>query len=124
MRITLHLDTFDTDPRAYAILWLDDGLLKWSREAHGGLTLPEWGPLRAEPSGTLICEPSGTRPLFLLEGLQLGTQGGPFEGELGLVRQCTPDSSNPTSGHWHVQCLDNENVAPECGLFADDWSAR
>ena len=46
MRITLHLDTFDTDPFAYAILWLDDQTLKWSREGHAGLALPEWGTLR------------------------------------------------------------------------------
>lgn len=46
MRITLHLDTFDTNPSAYAILWLDDASLKWSREAHAGLALPTASRIR------------------------------------------------------------------------------
>jgi hypothetical protein len=120
MRITLHLDTFDADPCAYAILWLDDQSLKWSREAHAGLALPAWGILRTQAKGTLICGSPKTRSLFLLEGLQLGKHGGPFEGEAGTVHWCGPESAKTESGHWHVRCTDSENIHPESSLFADD----
>lgn len=123
MRITLHLDTFDTDPCAYAILWLDDQSLKWSRESHAGLTLPEWGTLRTEAGSTRICGSSARQPLFTLEGLALGKQGGPFEGEDGLVHRDSPDSTSPASGHWHVQCVDTESIEPEFGIFAGDEAA-
>ncbi|RDU99343.1 DUF3564 family protein [Trinickia dinghuensis] len=123
MRITLHLDTFDKNPFAYAILWLDDQSLKWSREGHAGLALPEWGILQTDPTGTVICGLSRMQPLFLLEGLELGRHGGPFEGEVGLVHGFGPESKNPESGHWHVQCVDTENIAPEFSLFADNQAA-
>lgn len=123
MRITLHLDTFDNDPCAYAILWLDDKSLRWSREAHAGLTLPRWGLLRSEPDGTLISGPSGTRPLSMLEGLSIGRHGGPLEGETGRACLYAIGSIVQASGHWHVQCVDNENTEPEFSVFADDEAA-
>lgn len=123
MRITLHLDTFDKDPCAYAILWVDDEQLKWSREAHVGLPLPEWGIVRTTPTETQILDQTGKQPLCTLEGLELGQVGGPFEGEIGKACWCAPDSSNALHGDWHVQCLDSESTHPEFGLFADDQPA-
>jgi len=123
MRITLHLDTFDADPCAYAILWLDDNSLKWSREAHAGLTLPEWGILRTEPNGTLICGPGGMEPLCALDGLTFGNNSGPFEGEAGRACWHSPECTNRMSGHWHVQCLDGEHIDPESSMFADNRAA-
>lgn len=123
MRITLHLDTFDTDPYAYAILWLDDNSMKWSREAHQGLALPAWGTVRKESDKTVIGDSSGTALLCTLEGLELGTSGGPFEGEVGRAHWADEQSANRMLGQWHVQCIDHETTQPECGIFADDEAA-
>ena len=123
MRITLHLDTFDTDPCAFAILWLDDHSLKWSREAHLGLALPAWGIARSETGRTLIFDPSGTQPLCILEGMELSGNGGPFEGEVGRAYAYTADGAKQMLGDWHVQCIDHETTQPEFGLFADDQAA-
>jgi hypothetical protein len=124
VRITLHLDTFDRlNPWAYAILWLDDESLKWSREAHVGLTLPEWGTLRMEGDRTLVCGQFGGDLLCVLEGLELRKQGGPFEGEVGLARSYTNNSKKSEPGHWHVQCVDTQVTEPEFGIFANDEAA-
>ncbi len=123
MRITLHLDTFDTDPCAYAILWLDDNSLKWSREAHLGLTLPACGTVREAPRRTLICDSSGTQPLCMLEGLELDKNGGPFEGEVGRAHWYIPETAKRMLGEWRVQCVDHETNQPEFGIFADDQAA-
>ena len=120
MRATLHLDTFDSiNAVSYAILWLDAELLKWSREAHAGMTLPEWGTLRSDGRNTYIYGSFGTRPACVLEGLELGKSGSPFEGESGRALGYPKGSTNPKAGHWHVQCVDNEHLSPEFSIFAD-----
>ncbi len=82
MRLTVHVDSFDNvDPSAYAILWLDAGTRRWSREGHFGLDLPEWGTWTVEQDGTLIRSPHDTRSLCVLDGLDMNRPGGPFEGE-------------------------------------------
>ncbi|MCP3724724.1 DUF3564 domain-containing protein [Paraburkholderia sp. CNPSo 3272] len=120
MRITLHLDTFDRiDPNAYAILWLDNETCKWSREGHTGLQLPEWGMLRVEAHGTLVCDSHDVHPLFILEGLALEAQSGPFEGESGeALWRC--ENGPRIAGHWHVQCIDKDAVLAEHSVFAED----
>jgi hypothetical protein len=124
MRITVHLDTFDRiNPCAYAILWVDDASLKWSREAHLGLTLPAWGRVRVDGNDTLLTGPHDARPLCMLEGLALRKQGGPFEGETGHAHWRTHESANSEPGHWHVQCVDDESTQAEFGIFADDEAA-
>ncbi|WP_028219262.1 DUF3564 family protein [Paraburkholderia oxyphila] len=120
MRITLHLDTFDRiDPNAYAILWIDNETCKWSREGHAGLQLPEWGMLRVESPGTLVCGQHDARPLFILEGLAMEAQTGPFEGESGeALWHC--ENGPGIAGHWHVQCIDKDAVLAEHSEFAGD----
>ncbi|EIN02580.1 DUF3564 family protein [Paraburkholderia hospita] len=124
MRITLHLDTFDRiDPNAYAILWLDNETHNWSREGHAGLPLPEWGKLRVDTRGTLVCGRHDARPLFVLEGLAMDAQTGPFEGESGaaLLWCCSEHESGPrATGHWRVQCVDGDSVLAEHSVFAED----
>lgn len=120
MRITVHLDTFnEVDASAFVILWLDDELDEWSREAHSGISPPAWGRLRSAPGKTLICGPDGREPIFELEGLELHQCDGPFEGEAGIANWFAPDADHPASGHWHIQCLDDECTQPESGIFAD-----
>ncbi|CAG9252242.1 conserved hypothetical protein [Paraburkholderia unamae] len=120
MRITLHLDTFDrVDPNAYAILWLDNETCRWSREGHAGLQLPEWGTLQVQTRSTLVCGQHDARPLFVLEGLAVEAQTGPFEGESGeALWRC--ENGPHIAGHWHVQCVDNDAVLAEESVFAED----
>jgi hypothetical protein len=121
MRITLHLDTFNrVGPCAYAILWLDRETLQWSREGHVGLDLPEWGRLVVDGHGTLVCGTHDNRALCVLEGLQLDGTDGPFEGETGSAQWCAYAGLPSAQGHWPVQCVDQESVEPEHGLFAAD----
>ncbi|MEM5317735.1 DUF3564 family protein [Paraburkholderia sp. JHI869] len=120
MRITLHLDTFDRiDPKAFAILWIDNETCKWSREGHAGLQLPEWGMLRVEGRGTLVCGQHEAHPLFILEGLALEAETGPFEGESGEALWRGENGSR-IEGHWHVQCIDKDPVLAEHSVFAAD----
>jgi hypothetical protein len=117
MRITVHLSTFDeTNPCAYAILWIDRDTLRWSRESHFGLALPEWGVVRALPGTTLLNAPHDGAPLCELDGLDLVEETGPFEGETGGAHLYRTKAR----GHWHVQCIDEDLAIPEHGLFADD----
>ncbi|MBP0590852.1 DUF3564 family protein [Paraburkholderia sp. LEh10] len=123
MRITLHLDTFNRiDPNAYAILWLDYDTHKWSREGHNGLHFPEWGDLRVDARGTLVCGQHDARPVFILEGLAMEADPGPFEGESGEALLCCNEgeSESRVTGHWHVQCVDKDAVLAEHSVFAED----
>ena len=122
MRITLHRDTFDRiDPNAYAIIWLDKQTHVWSREGHAGLQLPEWGKLRFDARGTLVCGQHDARPLVIVEGLAIEAQTGPFEVESGdALWCCSEGESGPrVAGHWHVQCVDRDTVVAEHSVFAE-----
>lgn len=122
MRITVHLSTFDRlNPCAYAILWLDRERRQWSRESHFGLNLPAWGVLETASGMTQICAQQGGAPLFLLEGLDLESDTGPFEGETGAAQCC--GGRRHSAGHWYVQCVDDDALQPENGVFADDDAA-
>ncbi|MDR6208007.1 DUF3564 domain-containing protein [Paraburkholderia graminis] len=119
MRLTIHLDTFNCErPMAFAILWLDKDSRQWSREGHLGLDLPEWGLLHMDCGNTLVCGSNDTTPLCVLEGLDLNGCDGPFEGETGSAQWCAKHARTLMTGHWHVQCIDHEQTAPEHGLFA------
>jgi hypothetical protein len=124
MRLTVHLDTFDrAHPMAFAILWLDKETRQWSREGHFGLELPEWGTLRVDCGHTLVCGPHDSVPVCVLEGLDLNELNGPFEGETGRAQWCADWGRTLMTGHWHVQCVDNERASPEHGLFTTDDEA-
>ena len=119
MRLTIHLDTFDrAHPMAFAILWLDKETRQWSREGHMGLELPAWGTLHVDCGNTLVCGPRDSTPSCVLEGLDLNAACGPFEGETGRTQWCAEEGRSLMTGHWHVQCVDNESTEPEDGIFA------
>lgn len=121
MRITIHLATFDRiDPTGYAVLWLDDESLMWSREAHMGLPLPRWGTLRPNPDETLLCASHGGWPRCELQGLHLRRQNGPFEGETGCALWYEENGSVAKAGSWHVQCVDDTATSAESSMFAGE----
>lgn len=121
MRVTVHLDSFDQlDPSAYAIVWVDTETKKWSREGHAGVNLSEWGQCRPSPGGTTLLACEDQHEVCTLEGLDLATGEGPFEGECGGVRLNQRLNAGLLEGHWHVQCVDECVPDPEDGLFADE----
>lgn len=121
MRITIHLDTFDcADPAVYAILWLDRDALKWSREGHAGIAIPPWGRLDHASTGTRIVASAENHALCVLDGLDLATASGPFEGESGRALWYRHAHHAPVAGKWHVQCVDDTNLPAENSVFADD----
>jgi hypothetical protein len=54
----------------------------------------------------------------LLDGIDLNDSDGPFEGETGRAQWCAESGRDLMSGHWHVQCIDTDQIEPEHGLFA------
>ncbi|WP_027213416.1 DUF3564 domain-containing protein [Burkholderia sp. WSM2232] len=119
MRLTIHLHTFDrVHPMAFAILWLDLDTRQWSREGHLGLELPEWGTLQVDCGNTLVCSPEDSAPVCVLEGLELNDCNRRFEGETGRAQWCAERARTLMTGHWHVQCIDNEQAQAEHRLFA------
>ena len=54
------------------------------------------------------------------KGSILNATFGPFEGETGRAQWCSDAGKSLMTGHWHVQCVDNENTEPEDGIFAAD----
>jgi hypothetical protein len=88
-------------------------------KGHSGIQLPEWGMLRVDTAGTLVCGQHDARPLFSLEGLAMEAQTGPFEGESGeALWHC--ENGPCIAGHWHVQCIDKDAVLAEHSMFAED----
>ncbi|MCP3710056.1 DUF3564 domain-containing protein [Paraburkholderia sp. CNPSo 3274] len=121
MRVTVHLDSFDQlDPSACAIVWIDTEAKKWSREGHAGVSLSEWGQCRPSPGGTSLLACEDRREVCTLDGLNLGSSDGPFEGECGDVHWRARMSAGPLGARWHVQCVDESAREPEDGLFADE----
>jgi hypothetical protein len=123
VRITVHLDTFDSaDPSAYAILWLAPAEHKWSCEGHAGMHLPAWGMLEPADNGVRVTAPDVAHPLFVLDDFAYGSGQDPYEGASGEARWYRHAHHTPVTGHWHVQCVDTESTEPEHRLFADDAS--
>ncbi|MDR5762328.1 DUF3564 family protein [Caballeronia sp. LZ035] len=122
MRITVKLDGFEgAQSAAYAILWLDKETRRWSREGHQAVEVPDWGGLRAGTNGTMICGQHVEEPICVLERLDFDAPGGPCEGLAGRVLWYADgaDGANPHStGRWHVQCIDREQIQAEHSVFA------
>ncbi|WP_174908175.1 DUF3564 family protein [Burkholderia diffusa] len=121
MRITLHLDTFACDnPSAYAILWIDTAMGRWSREGHAGMDLPAWGTLVRDGSATLMTGPDNAGALCWLDDFGLDTPSAPFEGQAGIARWLRDARQAPVPGEWRVQCVDDTAEIPEHEIFTGD----
>ncbi len=119
MRITVHLDTFEyANPAVYAILWLDRNTLKWSREGHAVIDVPEWGKLVLSKGSTRIYDAARTHPCCELSGLDLTSPEGPFEGESGHVLWYRHAHHAPVVGKSHVPSVDRNDLDPENSIFA------
>ncbi|SAL84470.1 hypothetical protein AWB68_07315 [Caballeronia choica] len=130
MRITVKLDGFGPlTSAAYAILWLDRETLRWSREGHDALDLPDWGTLQSSPIGTLICGAHDMGPIFVLKQLRIDAFA-PRNSETapeissgstqGVAEYYASGSKAAQKGHWHVQCIDRETIQAEHEVFSDE----
>lgn len=120
MRVTLHFDSFDRlAPGAWAIVWIDTDVGKWSREGHAGMEVPQWGRYRSTQGGTCLIAGEDGAEFCTIDGLDLTAASGPFEGEHGRA-QWRSGAHAPVYGDWHVQCVDETACVPEEGLFADE----
>lgn len=138
MRVTLDLRSFDDfDEAAFASLWLDTEMHRWSRESHEQLDLPKWGVMNLSPGETHLCgQAENDRiPLVHLEGLDLDQPSelkpthycnrprSPHEGASGRALMCGADAAKkPSVGRWSILYLDYETTRAEHSNFADDVS--
>jgi hypothetical protein len=121
MRITVKLDGFEgTQSAAFAILWLDKETRRWSREGHQAVEVPDWGGLRSGSNGTMICGQHVEDPICVLERLDFDAPNGPREGLAGRVLWYADGSGVKSTGRWHVQCIDREQIKAEHSVFADE----
>jgi hypothetical protein len=135
MRITLDLHSFDNFGRAaFASLWLDTEMHRWSRESHELLDLPKWGLLQSTSGETHLCGQSETTPVVIvrLERLNLDQPSGPkrtrdrnrsiapHEQASGRAVIYGADAGEkPSAGRWRILYLDHETTQAEHGNFAD-----
>lgn len=134
MRVTVDIYSFDNlGQAAYASLWLDTEMRRWSRESHDLLELPKWGILELAPGVTLVCGETDTCHIVTLEKLDLYSSfqlqrtgdrpgdAGPQEGASGRALMYQRDDENkPSIGRWRILCVDHETIRAEHSIFADD----
>jgi hypothetical protein len=134
MRITLDLYSFaHLSQAAYASLWLDTEMRRWSREGHELLELPKWGILELAPGVTLLCGETDNCPIVALEKLDLyssvqlqrtggrHSDAGPHEGASGrALMYLSDEEKKPPIGKWRILCVDHETIRAEHSNFADD----
>lgn len=123
MRLTILINGPDpTVNHDYAVLWLDTEEHRWSREAHSGVDLPEWGKLEAYGTKTVLAGSASTEPLCVLHDLWI-RQHGELSGADGMATLAQLPQSK-TIWHWRLQAVDRTQVRAESALFAGDESAR
>jgi len=121
MRITVKLDGFEgAQSAAFAILWLDKETRRWSREGHQAVEVPDWGGLRSGKNGTMICGQKVGDPICVLERLDVDALDGLSEGLAGRVLWYADGAATKSTGRWHVQCIDREQIKAEHGVFAGE----
>ena len=137
MRLTLELKSFkDFGETAFASLWLDTRLWRWSRESHELLELPKWGIVVPAAGETHLCgqTESAPRVIACLENLNLdklvsstGTHDfnappGPHNQSRGraLLYELNNEEKKPSEGRWRVLFIDRETTVAERSNFTDE----
>lgn len=135
MRLTIELNSFkDVGEAAFASVWLDTAMLRWSRESHELLDLPKWGIVVPATGETRLCDQSETAPHLIasLEKLDLDELAksphthdfneppGPHDRSRGraLLHGC--NETKTSVGKWRILFIDRETTTAEHSNFADD----
>lgn len=116
MRLTILIN--GPDPAInhdYALLCLDMDKLQWSREAHSGVDLPEWGELNAFGGRIVLTGSSEHETLCILNGLQISRRGeiSNADGVAFMSNPCQPK----TTWHWRLQAVDRTKIRAENALL-------
>jgi hypothetical protein len=123
MRLTILINGSDpTVNHDYAVLWLDTDQQRWSREAHAGVDLPEWGELKCNGATTVLSGSTSTRPLCILHDLNV-TRREEVNHADGIADMPPEISHMQVGWHWRLQAVDRAQVRAASALFADDVRA-
>ncbi|TDG03264.1 DUF3564 family protein [Paraburkholderia guartelaensis] len=121
MRLTILINGPDpTVNHDYAVLWLDLDEQRWSREAHSGLALPEWGELRQTDASTLLCSSSPEEPVCALLGLvpDRHNEVESADGVASFPAEAVP--GRRTDWHWRLQAVDRSRIRAASAFFASE----
>ncbi|WP_043285369.1 DUF3564 family protein [Paraburkholderia oxyphila] len=124
MRLTILINGPDpTVNHDYAVLWLDTDEQRWSREAHAGINLPQWGEIQSCVCTTLLSGPGSTEPLCVLHDLYL-TRREEVSRADGIATLTHDAQPGQTDWHWHLQAVDRTRIHADSALFAGETSAH
>jgi hypothetical protein len=112
MRLTVRIKQDGALPaRTFAVLWLDTERRVWSREAHHGIDLPDWGTLESFGGAVALQSADDHQTVCRLEGLSFANLSpGHKQGQADLA-------ACQTHGAWQVQAVDESSIAPEHAEF-------
>jgi hypothetical protein len=68
----------------------------------------------------MICGQQVGDPICVLERLDVDAPDGPCEGLAGRVLWYADGTATKSTGRWHVQCIDREQIKAEHGVFAGE----
>lgn len=119
MRLTILINGSDpTVNHDYAVLWLDTEQRRWSREAHQGIDLPEWGELHDENGVTTLCAPSTDAAVCTLRGLHVDRKQR-VSSPQGVAAWTAVPTHKTTSGFWRLQAVDRQTIQAENSVFGN-----
>lgn len=122
MRLTILINGPDpTVNHDYAVLWLDTDEQRWSREAHTGISLPEWGEIQSCITATVLSGPGTAEPLCVLHDLHV-TRREEVSGADGIATLPHEARSALTDWHWRLQAVDHTRIRADNALFAGEAS--
>ncbi|MBK5124963.1 DUF3564 family protein [Burkholderia sp. R-69980] len=122
MRLTILINGPDpTVNHDYAVLWLDTGEQRWSREAHAGIDLPEWGEIHYSGDATVLSR--SAEPLCVLHGLRVSRRDEVSCAD-GIATLSPEALYARIAWHWRLQAVDRTRIHADSALFAGEVSAR
>jgi hypothetical protein len=122
MRLTILINGPDpTVNHDYAVLWLDTDEQRWSREAHAGVDLPEWGEIHSSGDTTVLSR-SG-QPLCVLHDLRVSRREEVSCAD-GIATLAHEASYARIAWHWRLQAVDRTRIHADSALFAGEVSVR
>ncbi|BCQ57256.1 DUF3564 family protein [Burkholderia gladioli] len=106
MRLTIRINASSqptSRQASYAVLWVDTDEQLWSREAHQGIDLPQWGKVKHVEGAVALCAADGDEALCRLQGLSIDRVMG-VAADAGQGTALLGSSSS--DGAWHLQAVD------------------
>lgn len=105
MRLTIRINASSqatSRQASYAVLWVDTDEQLWSREAHQGIDLPQWGKVKHVEGAVALCAADGDEALCRLQGLSIDR----VMGVAADAGQGTALLGSSSGGAWRLQAVD------------------